>query len=77
MTESSLTATHRGKNHHTHKGCWITPWGKFSCIREAIANCPNKVGHDAIRSWCLLNNLTPISRSVTDIKRIKWHNNPI
>lgn len=52
-----------GSDHHNHYGYWITPWGKYPSIQQAINNCPKKVGFDAIRSWCLYNNNKPINRA--------------
>lgn len=38
-------------------GYFITPWGKFSTIGEAISSAPFPVSKKSIRRWCKMNHL--------------------
>ena len=52
QTSVSFYYSSYGEDHHTHIGTYVTPWGSFESLTDAVQSAPVVVSAAAISSWC-------------------------
>ena len=68
---AKLSRKYTGEKNSLFKGYYVTPFGKFSSVREASEKI-NLIGRDTVRKWCLNENkkntkhMIAISKYLTD-----------